>query len=454
MQLIKEKSFYKNLFALAIPIVLQNLVTYSVTLADNLMIGSLGDVAVSGVYMGGQIQTILQVAGAGIEAAVLLLSAQYWGRRDTGSIRKIVKLGMSFSLLLGAIVTTVCAITPRGVIGFFADSGAVVESGAEYLSIVCWSYLFFCTTQALIASMRAVESARIGLYVSLVSLVVDVGLNYVLIFGKFGFPEMGIAGAALATLIARICETAVIASYVLFIDKKLRLVRRESLTLRALLSFDGVLLRDFVRYGAPLMAGQIVWGVNLTANSIILGRFPESVITAASLANTINSLIFVMSNGLSAAIGILTGKKVGAGKIDDIKAYANTVQLIFLGLGLFSSALLLTIRVPFISLYSITEEARMYSMQFIGVLCVTIIGTCYQAPSLFGLVKSGGDESFVFRNDTIFVFCVVIPSAAITAALGCPAWVVFLCLKIDQLLKCIVAFFKIRRYNWMKNLTR
>ena len=164
MQLIKEKSFYKNLFALAIPIVLQNLVTYSVTLADNLMIGSLGDVAVSGVYMGGQIQTILQVAGAGIEAAVLLLSAQYWGRRDTGSIRKIVKLGMSFSLLLGAIVTAVCAITPRGVIGFFADSGAVVESGAEYLSIVCWSYLFFCTTQALIASMRAVEEhmARIG----------------------------------------------------------------------------------------------------------------------------------------------------------------------------------------------------------------------------------------------------------------------------------------------------
>ena len=120
MQLIKDKSFYKNLFALAIPIVLQNLVTYSVTLADNLMIGSLGDVAVSGVYMGGQIQTILQVAGAGIEAAVLLLSAQYWGRRDTGSIRKIVKIGMSFSLLLGAIVTTVCAITPRGVIGFFA----------------------------------------------------------------------------------------------------------------------------------------------------------------------------------------------------------------------------------------------------------------------------------------------------------------------------------------------
>ncbi len=454
MQLIKDKFFYKALFALAIPIILQNFVTYSVTLADNLMIGSLGDVAVSGVYMGGQIQTILQVANSGIEATMLLLSAQYWGKRDTANIRKIIKLGMTVSMTLGLIFTITCAINPRGVIGIFTDSHAVIESGATYLGIVCFSYLFFCMTQGLIAAMRSVESARIGFYVSLISLLVDITLNYLLIFGKLGLPEMGIAGAALATVIARICETLVIAVYVLFIDKKLRLIRRESLTLRTLLHYDGVLARDFVRYGTPLVAGQLVWGANLIANSVILGRFSESVMTAASLANTINNLIYVMSNGLAAAVGITTGKKVGGGIIHDIKAYSNTIQLLFLALGLFGSTLLLTLRAPFISLYSITDEARAVSMQFIGVLCVTIIGSCYQAPTLFGLVKSGGDVNFVFINDTLFVFLVVIPSAAITAFLGCPAWVVYFCLKCDQLLKCVVAFFKIRRYDWMKNLTR
>lgn len=452
--IIKDKAFYKKLALLAVPIILQNLVTYSVTLADNLMIGSLGDTAVSGVYMGGQIQTVLQVLTAGIEGAILLLSAQYWGKRDTANIRKIVKLGIAFSVAAGLLFSVLCSVTPTGVLRIFTDSETVVQSGAEYVRIVCWSYLFFCITQSLIAAMRSVESTRIGLIVSLISLAVDVTLNYVMIFGKFGFPKMGIAGAALATLIARICETAVIAVYVLFIDRKLRLIRRESLNLRTLFTFDGTLLRDFIQYGTPLVAGQLVWGVNLTANSIILGRFDESVITAVSLANTINNMVFVMTGGLSSAVGILTGKKVGAGKIDDIRVYSNTVQFLFFALGLISSAFLLFIRAPFISLYSITDEARMYSMQLIGVLSLTIIGTCYQAPSLYGLVKSGGDVNFVFRNDSIFVFGVVIPSAILTAALGCPPWVVFFCLKVDQLLKCIVAFFKIRKYNWMKNLTR
>jgi len=451
---IKDKSFYKHLFALAIPMILQNLVTYSVTLADNLMIGTLGDIAVSGVYMGGQIQTILQVVIGGMESAILLLSAQYWGKRDVDNIRKIIKIGLLFSVLIGAVVTAVCAIVPAGVIAIFTDNTSVIASGAEYVRIVCWSYLFFCITQALIVSMRSVESARIGLVVSLVSLVVNITLNYALIFGKFGLPRMEIAGAALATLIARACETAVVAIYVLFVDKKLRLVRRESFVLHNLFSLDGTLLRDFIRYGMPLMGGQLVWGANLMANSIILGRYDEGVITAVSLANTLNSMIFVMTNGLSAAVGITTGKKVGAGNVDDIKPYSNTVQLLFFTLGLCSGALLFLIRGPFISLYSITEEAQHYAMQLIGVLCITIIGTCYQAPSLYGLVKSGGDVSFVFRNDTIFVFCVVIPSAAISALFGCPAWFVFLCLKCDQILKCVVAFFKIRRYNWMKNLTR
>ena len=454
MRIIKDRSFFKALLLLALPIILQNLVTYSVTLADNLMIGSLGDDAVSGVYMGGQVQTVLQVVTAGFESGLLLLSAQYWGKRDTDSIKKIVKIGMTFSLILGIAVTFVCLFFTEGVLGIFTDSEAVIKSGAEYLGIVCFSYVFFCITQSLIAAMRSVESANIGLAVSLVSLGVDVVLNYVLIFGKLGFEPMGVKGAAVATLIARIVETAVITVYVLFIDRRLRLITRKAFTVRGLLYYDKALLRDFIKYGAPLIAGQLVWGANLFSNSVIMGRFAQEVITAVSIANTLNNLMYVGINGLASAIGITTGKKVGAGKIEDIRAYSNTVQLIFLAMGIASFFMFTFLREGFISLYSITEGAAGYASQLITVLSFTGIGTCYQMPCLFGLVKSGGDVGFVFKNDTIFVFGVVIPSAVITALLGCPPWVVFLCLKIDQILKCIVAFFKIRRYNWMKNLTR
>lgn len=445
-----DRYFYKTLIALAIPMMLQNLVTFSVGLADNLMIGSLGDSAVSGVYIGGQLQTILQVISYGIECVMLLMSAQYWGTRNTDSIRRITSIGLWISFGLGMTFTVVCAVLPEQIIRIFtkAEEEAVIARGTEYLSIVCFSFVFFCLTQALISSMRSVESARIGLIVSIASLVSNVVLNYILIFGKLGLPALGVRGAAIATLISRIIETSIIAIYARFFDRKLEF------RLKHLRYFDRTLFKDFVRYGVPIMGGQIVWGINLMSNSIILGHFSEAVITATSLANTLNSLMLVGMNGISGAIGIIIGKEVGSGDLSRIREYARTTQVILLSLGLFTGGIFFFIRDPFISLYNISEEAVRYSHQFLTVICVTSIGTCYQAGSLFGLIKSGGDVSFVFRNDTIFVFGVVLPSAIITMLCGCPPVVVFACLKCDQILKCIPAFFKIRRYNWMKNLTR
>ena len=412
------------------------------------MIGSLGDAAVSGVYMGNQIQIALQVLSTGIEAVIILISSQYWGKRDKDSIRKVFAIGLRIAAVLGLFFSAVCSIFPRQVISIFTKEPDVINNGVNYLSVVCFTYIFFCITQALIASMRSIESAKVGMIVSLCSLVIDVTLNYILIFGKFGFKPMGVRGAAIATLIARVSETIIISVYVRFIDKKIKL------RINNLLKLDRVLLKDFVKYGLPIMAGQLVWGANLMTNSVILGHFTESVITATSLANTVNSLMYVAMNGVSGSIGIIIGKTVGSGDVSRIKEYSRTTQLILLTLGIFMSLVFFAIRDPFISFYNITEESADYARQFINVLRVTCIGTCYQAGSLMGLIKSGGDVSFVFKNDTIFVFGIVIPSAIITSLCGCPPWIVYACLKCDQVLKCIPAFFKIRRYNWMKNLTR
>ena len=450
MRLItRDKSFYKSLFALAIPVAIQNLITFSVNFADNLMVGSLGDAAISGVYMGNQIQTFLQMFSGGIEGAILILAAQYWGRKDTESIRRIVAIGIHFSLIFALLLTTVCLIAPQPILSIFTTSKSVIEQGTQYLRIVCFSYLFFCITQSLIAAMRSIEVARIGMLVSMISLVVNVSLNYVLIFGKLGLPAMGIKGAAIATVISRMVECAVMILYVAKVDKTLNMKWTD------LLHSDKVLRRDFLKNGLPVVGGNVVWSINLMTSTAILGRFAEHVTSAVSIANTMNALAYVVMNGMGAAVGIITGKTVGAGLMDKMKEYARTVQLMFLGVGILTGAFLFITKGWFIGLYTgISPEAAKCALQMMTVLSVTAVGTCYQAACLAGLVKAGGDVSFVFKNDTIFVFLVVLPSAIIAQMLGAPAWVVFACLKCDQILKCFVAVVKINSFNWMKNLTR
>lgn len=444
----KDRSFYRSLVTLAVPISLQNLVTFAVSFADNVMIGSLGDDAISGVYIGGQLQSVLQMFVGGIEGAILILAAQYWGKKDTQSIRKVVSIGIKFALAVGLLSSLVAVLFPQWVIRAFTTEPGVIQEGAAYVQIVGFTYLFFSVSQVMIAAMRSVETARIGLYISCMALVINVCLNYVFIFGHFGFPAMGVRGAALATLVSRILEMCVGVGYVFFVDKKLRF------GLKDLLHTDRQLLRDFIRYSLPVIGGQVVWAINSLANTKILGYYSAGVIAAASITGMLHNLVYVWMNGMSSAVGIITGKTVGAGQYEKMKEYSKTVQMIFLFVGLISGAAVFLARDGFISLYNASPEAQAYSRQFINVISVTIIGTCYQAACLFGLVKSGGDISFVFKNDTIFVFLVVIPSSLLAMWLGAPPWVVFACLKCDQILKCFVAIVKINRYNWMKNLTR
>lgn len=449
IRITRDQSFYSSLFKLAIPVALQNLITFCVSFADNIMISSLGDAAVSGVFMGNQMQTLLQMLSGGIEGAILILAAQYWGKRDIGSIKKIVAIGLHFSLLFGTLLTSLCCLIPRFLIGLFSTAESVIASGAEYLRTVCFSYIFFCVTQALIAAMRSIESAKIGMKVSLISLAVNIVLNYVLIFGKLGLPALGIRGAAIATVISRLTEMLVMILYTARIDKVLKL------KLKDLAVSDRLLRKDFIRNGLPIIGGNIVWSVNMMASSAILGRFSESVTSAVSVANTMNSLAYVTMNGMSAAVGIITGKTVGAGKTELMKEYAKTVQALFLALGLLTGLTVFLLRYPFVSLYTgISQDAAACAVSLITVLAVSSIGTCYQAACLAGLVKAGGDVGFVFKNDTVFVFLVVLPSAVIASYLEAAPWVVFACLKCDQILKCFVAVIKINSFNWMKNLTR
>ncbi|MBR6406187.1 MAG: MATE family efflux transporter [Lachnospiraceae bacterium] len=446
--LTRDRSFYKSLFSLALPIVLQNFISFAVNFADNLMVGRLGDTAVSAVYMGNQFQTVLQMFVFGIDAAMLIIAAQYWGIRDTKSIRRIAAMGIRWSVLVGAVIAAIVLIFPRFLLGRLTNDAAVVEAAIPYVIFVALSYVFFCASQLLISTMKSVENAKLGFYVSLIALFVNIFLNWVLIFGKFGLPALGVKGAAIATLISRIVEFLIAAVYVFVIDKRLGL-KIPDLFLKAPL-----LRRDFIKNGAPVVAGQMVWAVNMLAYSTIMGHLSPAAITASSIVAQMENLLRVGVFGLSAALGIVTSKTVGAGKFKEMKEYATTAELIFLGIGLLSSLVIVLLKKPFVGFYDISEDAVRTTGQFFNVLTFTFIGTCWQATCLGGLVKSGGDTGFVFKMDSIFVFGVLIPAGVTALLLGAPAWVVFLALKCDQILKCIVAFVKINSFNWMKKLTR
>ncbi len=449
--LTRDRTYYKSLIFLALPVAAQGLIAFLATFADNLMVSSMGDVAVSGVYFASQINILVQMFTGGISGVILILSAQYWGKKDTVSIKNTIAIGIRFSLIFGAVVTSIGLLLPGAVIGIFTSDPAIIREGIIYLRVVSYSYVFFCITQALLSSMRAVESPSIGMTISLISLCIDVGLNVLFIYVF----QWGVFGAALSTLIGRVIETLAIAIYVFLFDQRLKLKFTD------LLRTDPSLMGDYLRYGLPLVAGEVVWSVNTMVNSIIFGKFFDaSVATAVSIANTMGTLAFITIWGLASAVGIITGKTIGAGKYELMKEYARTTQVIFLFVGLLSGALVASLNGPFVGLYSgnvdsgISQAAAREATLLISVLSITIIGSGYQMPCLFGLVKSGGDISFVFKNDTIFVFCIVLPSAIISAWLGAPAWWVFACLKSDQILKCFVAVVKINRFNWMKNLTR
>lgn len=445
---VKDREFYKTLFLLSTPIVLQNLITFGVIFSDNLMVGRLGDAAISGLYMGSLTQTVLQILIAGIESSVLILSAQYWGKHDCARIKDVVSIGMWIALSGTLCITLASLLFPGKIMRLLTPDAGAVREGTIYLQTVAVSYLFFCVSQLLIVAMRSVEIVRIGLINSIAAFCVNVCLNYVLIFGKFGLPALGVRGAALATVISRMVELGVVLYFVLYVDRNL------CLKIKDFLRWDRLIFHDLVKYGTPLLLGQCVWAFNNILQSRTIGQLQATAITAASITGMFDRLLWMGTWGVAAATGIMVGKAIGAGEFDKVRQYAKTMQMVFLGIGL-TGALLIYFGYPlFLSFYVLSPEAYRMTGEFMLVLSVAIVGRCYQAPSLFGLVKAGGDTAFVFKNDTFWVLCWILPGALLALWLKAPAWVVFAVLLSDQVMKCFVALVKINRFNWMKNLTR
>jgi len=381
---------------------------------------------------------------------MMVLALQYWGKKDIKNVNNIVAIGINVSLITSLIIGTALFIFPHQVLSLFSDKPLVIEAGIVYGRIISISYIFFCMSNVLISAFRCVEVVKIGMIASCSALVVTISLNWVLIFGNLGFPALGAMGAGISTLIARIVEFIVVLGYMIFKDKKL------NFKFVYLFKVNKLLIIDFIKYGLPVTLGSVIWGINLAIQGSMIGRLDEAVIAAYSISYIFFNVITVAAYGSAAASSIVIGKAVGEGDIQKVKEYSVTLQVIFLIIGVVTGVIMYFSKGLIPLIYNnMTEETLKYATQFLIVLAVMSVGTSYQMATLTGIVRAGGDTNFVFNNDVTFIWAVELPLSYLAAfVFHWEPWVVVLCLKCDQILKCFVAVIKVNRFKWIKNLTR
>ena len=446
----KDRNFYRSFAVLCLTLMLEQAVILSVNLADNIMLGRYSESALSGVAAVNQIQFVLQQIVFGVSNGMIVLGSQYWGQKRTGEIRMLSSIAMRAALGVAIALFIAVSLFPEQTLRLFTRDAAIVAEGVAYLKIIRFTYLFFAASSILLGTMRVVESVQIALRVSLLSLVLNCSINYVLIYGRFGAPEMGVRGAAIGTLTARIVELFVFAWYVFVRD------RRVSMQPSDFLSADREMARDFFRVASPVILAQTLWGLANALQTVILGHMSAVAIAAQSISSNVFLLLKVASVGASSAAAILIGKAIGEGKnLSVLKEYTRTLQALFVAIGLVLGAALMIIRVPLLRVYNISDETRALANAYMIIQSVVLVTMSYQMPTNGGIIRGGGDTRFVMILDLISIWGIVLPFSCLAAFV----WrlspiIVIILLNSDQVFKCVPAFIRVNSYKWIKRLTR
>ncbi|MBS5141935.1 MAG: MATE family efflux transporter [Firmicutes bacterium] len=445
----EKATFYKSFFSLYIALVLQNVITLSVNLTDNVMLGAYSETALSGAAAVNQIQFVFQQLLNGLGDGVVIFCSQYWGKKQTETMKRISAVAMHAAITVSVLLFILVSLFPSEAVGIFTTDESIIQEGAKYLQVIRFTYLLFAVTQILLATLRSAEIVKIAFRLSILTFFVNCGLNYLFIFGHFGMPELGIEGAAVGTLAARILEITIL---IIFIWKR---ENRLQIRFKDYWKLDKGLCRDYFRVAAPMVVTQGLWGVNTALQTVILGHMTAAAIAANSAASTLFLLVKSISVGASSSASVIIGKTVGGGDLALVKTYAKRLQKLFLGIGILSAGLLFFLRVPFLSLYDLQPETMEMTNTFLLIFCVVVMGMSYQMPTNNGIIRGGGNAMFVVKMDLISIWLIVIPVSFFMAfVVEASPVVVFCCLNADQIFKCIPAFLKANYGNWIRRLTK
>lgn len=451
MFFVRDKRFYHTFFHLLIVVALQNVVAYSVNMADNLMLGSYSQTALSGAAAVNQIQFLVQQATIAIGDGMVMLNAQYWGKRELSPIRSVTGIALKSGLVFGAGMLALTTFMPEPLVRIFTSDQQIISAGVEYLSLIKFTYLFYILTTIMTAALRSVETVNISFGISVMSLIVNVCINYTLIFGHFGFPELGIRGASIGTLTARLLEFIVVLVYVVKADKKLRLFSENPFRRNKELE------TDYWRVAVPVISTNLLWSIATPIQTAILGRLSTDAMAANSVSTTVFQYLKVVTVSEASSTAVVMGRTVGSGVTEPrrLKPYVRTLQAIFLLLGLTMGGSLLLLRRPLLSMYALTPDALLLAGQLIMLMSFIYVGMAYQMPVASGIIRGSGDTRFSMYTNLISTWVIVMPlSFAAAFWWKLPVfWVVFL-LNSDQLFKCVPVAVWANSYKWVHVLTR
>ena len=449
--MVKDKQFYKTILRLSLPAAFQSAMNLLVVMADNVMVTRTGANALSAVSQSNAITTFVTAGLTGLATGAVVLISQYWGKRDEKRIRTVCAVSAAVCLLFALMAVAAVLLFPRALLSLVINKGetAVIDLALEYLPIVCLSYLPLALTSAMVGMLKGVEVVRVTLYTTVLSLFTNIGLNYVLIFGHLGLPALGVRGAALATVIARTAEAAVVWLYLFRVQKALR-IRPADLTKGEKWAWT-----DYAHYGLPVGLTDAQWALVGLLKAVILGQMGKAMIDATAVTDMMMNLGTLFTFALAGGACVVVGKAVGAGDYRRVREYSGTIQVMFAGIGVAMCVVVFLLRRPFVSLYHLEPDTYALAVKMIGICSFTLLGTTYHASCFVGINRGAGDSRFVMLVDLICGWLVVLPLSALAAfVFHWPLAAIYFCTRIDQCFKWIIAFFRLRGDKWIKNVTR
>ena len=442
------RAFYRSLFVVVLPIALQNLITTLVSSADVVMLGYVSQTALSAVSLANQVQFVLNLFFMGLTLGTTMLTAQYWGKGDREAIERLLGIAIRLSMAVAVLFFLATTFFSRELMGIFTPDEGMREAGAVYLQIVGVSYLMMGLSQMYLCVMKSVERVKKSTVISSVSLLLNILLNAVFIFGLFGMPKLGVAGVALATTLSRLVELVWCA-----VDSQ----RNEVLPIQfsLLLKHDPVLFRDFMHYSLPVIGNEIVWGGAYVMYSVIMGHLGSDMVAAHSVATVARNLGIILCTGIASGGAILLGKKLGEMRMEEAKADAARLLRTTLLFGFLGAILIIAARPLIMNMVELTNTAFAYLDGMLWINAYYLLGKALNTTLICGIFCAGGDSKFGFIMDAIVMWGIALPLGFLSAfVFKLPVMTVYFVICLDEFIKLPAVLLHYRRRRWLANITR
>lgn len=448
LKFLKDKKFLKSMFSIAIPVAIQNLITSSLNMVDTVMISSLGKSAIAAVGLANQVFFFYIVVSFGINSGSSIFIAQYWGKRDKKNIKKVLGLAITLSGLLGLIFTILAFFFPEFLMGLLIQDPDVILIGSKYLKVVSLSYIVTAISFAYSVALRTTGKANIPVFVSIVSVLTNVFFNYALIFGKFGFPQMGVVGAAWGTVIARFLELGVT---ILFVYMGRGVL---AASFKELFSYDKSFFRRYIITTWPVILNEAFWSLGQVMYSIAYAKMGEEATAAVQVATTVQNMFLVVVKGLANACTIMVGAKIGAGEEEEAYDYAIQFLLIATLFGVFLGLTQsLTPRLTLMLFSDLDPGVYEASRKILIILGFTFIVRMFNSTAIVGVLRGGGDTAFSMKLELVSVWLIGVPIAFIgVLVFKLPVYIIVGLVSLEELVKASIAYPRIKSKKWIRNV--